>query len=84
VTGEPAGGGLVQRGNLIRRGAAQLEVQQLREQVVVAEPGPALVQRDYEGVGVFQVLQRPFPAAFPGQQIGQLTVDPIQHARAEQ
>ena len=84
MTGEPAGGDLVQRGNLIRRCAAQLEVQQLREQLVVAEPGPARVQGDHEGVGVFQVLQRPFSAAFPGQQIGQLAVDPIQHARAEQ
>ena len=39
------GGHPVQRGNLARRGAAQLQLQQVGEQLVVAEPGPRRVQR---------------------------------------
>jgi hypothetical protein len=52
----PLGGGAVQRGKLASRGAPQLELQQVREQPVVAKPRPPRVQRDHERVGLLQVL----------------------------
>ena len=88
-TGNPCpasqpGGQLVQRGHLTRLGAAQLQLQQVGEQLVVAEPGPRRVQRHHERVGLLQILQHPLPAAAPGQQVGQLAVDPLQHAGPQQ
>ena len=62
VLGQPPGGSAVQRGLLIRLGAAQFQLQQVREQLVVAEPRPARVQRHHERVGLLQILQDPFPA----------------------
>ena len=46
----PGGGGAVQRRDRRRRDASQLEAQQIREQVVVAKPGTAGVERGDEGV----------------------------------
>jgi hypothetical protein len=51
---------------------------------VVAEPGPRRVHRDHERVRLLQVLQHSSPAAAPGQQVGQLAVDPFQHAGPQQ
>ena len=68
VPGEPPGGGPVQPGDLTRRGAPQLQLQQAGEQLVVAEPGPRRVQRHHERVRLLQVLQDPLPALTPGQQ----------------
>ena len=81
---EPGGGGLVQRGDLLRSGATQLQLQQVGEQVVVAEPRPPRIQRHHERVRLLQVLQHPLPAAAPGQQVGQLPVDPVQDGGAQQ
>jgi hypothetical protein len=75
---------LVQRGDLLWLSAAQFQLQQVGEQVMVAEPGPRRVQRHHKRVGLLQVLQHPFPTAGPGQQISQLAVDAIQPARAQQ
>ena len=84
MRGEPAGGGPVQRGHLVRRGAAQFQLQQVGEHLVVAEPGPARVHRDHERVGLLQVLQHALAAAGPGQQVGELAVDPLQHRGSQQ
>ena len=53
----PGGRGAVQRGDRGRRGASQFEAQQIREQVVVAKPGPAGVDGGYERVLVFEPLE---------------------------
>ena len=51
VCGQPVGGGLVQRGDFSRRGPPQLQLQQVGEHLVVAEPRPGRVQRHHERVG---------------------------------
>ena len=63
---------------------AQLQPQQIREQVVVAEPGPPGIQRHDERVGVLEVQQDPFRARPAGQQVGQLAVDPVEQAGAKE
>ena len=50
VLREPVSGHPVHRGDLNRRGAAQLQLQQPGEHLVVAEPGPRHIQRDHERV----------------------------------
>jgi hypothetical protein len=84
VPGQPPGGGAVQRGPLVRLGAAQLQLQQVREQPMVAEPRPAPVQRDHERAGLLQILQDPFPATGPGQQVGEVAIDPLQEGSPQQ
>ena len=70
VLREPPGGYPVQLGGLNRRGAAQFQLEQPGEHLVVAEPGPRPVQRDHERVRLLQVLQDPLPAVVSGQQVG--------------
>ena len=82
--GEPARGLLVQPGDPVRLGPTQLQPQQIREQVVVAEPGAGGVHRDDERVGLLQVLQHPLAAGGSGEQVGQLSVDLLQHAGPQQ
>ena len=74
----------MQRDPFIRLGAAQLQLQQVREQPVVAEPRPARVQRGHERAGLLQILQDPFPARPPGQHVRQRAGHPLQHGRAQQ
>jgi hypothetical protein len=52
--------------------------------VVVAEPGPLGVQRHDERVRVLKLEQDPFRTRAAGQQVGQLTVDPVHQAGAHQ
>jgi hypothetical protein len=63
---------------------AQLQPEQIREQVVVPEPGPPGIQRFDERVGVLEVQQDRFRAEAAGQQVGQLAVDPVQQGSAQQ
>ena len=84
VVREPPGGRGVQRGQFGRRGAAQLQLQQVGEQLVVAEPGPPRIQRDHERARLLELLQDPLPARAPGQQVGQLAVHPLQHRGPQQ
>ncbi len=49
---EPAGGRAVQRKELTRRAAPQLQLQQVGEQLVVAEPEPPHIHRDHERAGL--------------------------------
>jgi len=81
---EPCRGPPVQCRHLIRQRPAQLQPEQIREQVVVAEPRAPRVERDHERVRVLQVQQDPFRPRTAGQQIGQLAVDPVQQAGAQQ
>ena len=84
VPGEPSGGGADAARGARRRGTPQLQLQQVGEHLVVAEPGPPRIQRDHERAGLLQVLQHPLPAAAPGQQVGQLAADPLGHRGAQQ
>ena len=81
VLGEPSGGAPVQRGYFFGQPPAQLQPEQIGEQVVVAEPGPPGVQRFDERVRVFETQQDLFRARPAGQQVGQLAVDPVEQAR---
>jgi hypothetical protein len=51
---------------------------------VVAEPGPASIERDHERVRCLQFLQNPLPARRAGQQVGERAVDPLEHRGAQQ
>ena len=82
--GQPAGRRRVQPGHRARLGAAQLQPQQPGEHLVIAEPRPGRVQRHHERAGRLQVLQHPLPALVPGQQPGQLPVDPLQDRGPQQ
>ncbi len=84
VPGEPSGGLPVQRRHLVGPPAAQFQPEQIREQVVVAEPRPLGVERHDERVRVLEVQQDPFRARPGGQQIRQLTVDAIKKTGAQQ
>ena len=81
---EPSGGPPVQRRYFFGQRPAQLQPQQIREQVVVAEPGPLGVERYDERVRVLEVQQDPFRARAAGQQVGQLAVDPVEQGGAQQ
>jgi hypothetical protein len=81
---EPSGGLPVQGRHLFGQRPAQFQPEEVREQVVVAEPGPPGVQRDHERVRVLQVQQDPLRAGAASQQIGQLAVDPVHQAGAQQ
>ena len=60
----------MQRGHLARLGMPQLQLEQVGEQLMVAEPGPVSVQRNHERPGLLQVLQDPLPARTPSKQVG--------------
>ena len=80
----PAGRGGVQRGQFGRRAAPQLQLQEVGEQLVIAEPGPPRIQRDDERVGLLELLQDPLAARTSGQQVGQFAVHPVQHRGPQQ
>ena len=80
----PPGGDGVQRGQFGRRAAPQLQLQQVGEQLMVAEPGPPRVQRDHERACLLELLQDPLPARALGQQVGQFAVHPLQHRGPQQ
>ena len=84
MLGEPRGGPPVQRRHLFGQRPAQLQPQEIREQVVVAKPRALGVERDDERVRVLELQQDPFRARAAGQQIGQLAVDPIEQGGAQQ
>jgi hypothetical protein len=52
--------------------------------VVVAKPGTAGVERDDECVGVLEVEQDPFRSGCAGEEVGQLTIDPVQYRGTQQ
>ncbi len=60
VLDKPLSGAPVQPRHFFGQRPAQLQPQQIREQVVVAEPRPLGVEGDDERVGVFEFQQDPF------------------------
>ncbi len=63
---------------------SQLQLQQVREQPVVAEPRPRHVQRHHERIRLLQLLQDPLAALVSGQQIGELAIDLFQDRGSQQ
>ena len=84
VPGEPPSSQLVQCCDFPRFGVAQLQLQQVSEEMVIPEPGPRRVQRHHERVRLFQILQHALPARASGQQVGKLAVDPLQDTGPQQ
>ena len=74
----------MQRWHSFGQRPAQLQPQQIREQVMVTEPRALSVERHHERVRVLQVQQDPFRARLAGQQIGQLAADAIEQGGAQQ
>ena len=70
VPGVPPGGRGMQRGQSARLGMPEFQLEQVGKHAVVAEPGPASVQRNDERPGLLQVLQDPLTARTPGKQVG--------------
>ena len=84
VFGVPAGGGIVQRGQLGRVAAAQFQLEQVGEELVVTEPRPARIKRDHERARLLELLQNSLAARAPGQQVGQLAIDAFQYRGPQQ
>ena len=82
--GMPAGGEPVQPRDLARRLAAQLEPQQVAEQVVVAEPRARDVDRDDERVGLLELVQQTRTVVTAREEVGERAVDTLEDARAQQ
>ena len=84
MLGEPSGGPPVQRRHLFGPRPAQLQPQEIPEQVVVAKPRALGVERDHKRVRVLELQQDPLRARAAGQQVGQLTVDAIEQGGAQE
>ncbi len=84
VLGEPPGGPPVQRWQFFGHRPAQLQPQQIREQMVVAKPRPLGVERDHKRVRILEFQQNAFRAGPAGQQIGQFAVYPVEQGGAQQ
>ena len=84
MLGEPPGGPPVQRRHFLGPCPAHLQPQQIPEQVVIAKPRPLGVQRHDKRARIFEFQQDPFRTRAPGQQVRQLTVDPIEQRGAQQ
>lgn len=84
VVGEPPRGDPVELRDLRGDGTAELQPEQAAEHVVVAEPGTSGVEGQDERVGVLELQQDPFRSSCPGEQVGQLAVDPVQQGSTQQ
>ena len=84
MVGVPLRSPAVQRGDLTRCGPAQLQPQQVREQLVVPEPRARHVQRHHERVRILQLLQGLLAAVVSGQQVGELAIDLFQDRGSQQ
>ena len=80
----PGGRGAVQRRDRRRRDAPQFEAQQIREQVVVAEPRTGGVERGDEGVLVFEPLEDRLGPHGAGERIGERAADALEDRRAQE
>ena len=80
----PGGRGAVQRRDRRRRDAPQFEAQQIREQVVVAEPRTGGVERGDEGVLVFEPLEDRLGPHGAGEHIGERAADTLEDRRAQE
>ena len=80
----PLGRGPVQRHDGVGLGAPQLEPQQVREEVVVAEPGPPGVERDDERVRRLQLVQDALRAGGADEDVGERAVHLLEDRGAEE
>jgi hypothetical protein len=81
---EPLSGPPVQHRYFRGQRPAQLKPQEIRQQVLVAEPPAPGVQRFDERVSVLEAQQDRFRARPIGQQVGQLAIDPVEHRGAQE
>src|SRR5450432_622686 len=61
--GEPQGCAAVEVGNLVGQRSAQLQAQEVREELVVPKPGPFRVEGDNECVRFLELKQRALRAS---------------------
>ena len=81
---QPVSGPPVQPRHVPGQRPAQLQPEQIPEQVVVAEPGALGVQRFDERVRVLEFQKDPFRARAAGQQVCQLAVDPVEQGGTQE
>src|SRR5437773_1183286 len=74
----------VQLGDLLEPAVAQLGAQQLREQGMVAVPGPARPQPGREHVVALQPGQHPLAVGTAGQRVRQAAAEPLGDAGPQQ
>jgi len=82
--GEPGSGQPVQRRHFLGQRPAQLQPEQVPEEVVVAKPRSLGIERHDERVGVLELEQDAFRPRVAGQQVSELTVDAIEQTGAQQ
>src|SRR6185312_451176 len=82
VVKEPIGRPSMQGRYLVGHRPAQLEPQEVGEELVETEPGAPGIQRDDEGIGVLELQQDALGARLPAEQVGQLPVHPIEEGGA--
>ena len=70
--------------NLLGQPSAELQAQEIRQELVVAKPGALGVQRHDERVGVLQLQQRPLRARTARQQVGKFPVQPVDKRGSQQ
>ena len=84
VPDQPLRGEPVQGRQFFGEPAAQLQAEQVSEEVVIPEPGPGRIERYDKRVGVFEIEEDTFGAGVTSQQIRQLTVDPVEQGSAQE
>ena len=80
----PDGRGAVQRRDRRRRDAPQFEAQEIREQLVVAEPRTGGIERGDERVLVFEPLEDRLGPHGAGEHIGERAADTLEDRRAQE
>ena len=81
---QPRGCAPVQLGYDARFGAAQLETQQVGEELVIAEPRPLGVDGDHEGVRLLELEQDPLGPGGVDEDVGEGSGHPLQDRGAQQ
>jgi hypothetical protein len=84
VLGEPLRRRRVQGGELVGRAAAQLEGEEVREQLVVTKARALRIDGDDERARALELVEDPCAGGVAGEAIGQRTGDPLEDRRAQQ
>src|SRR3954469_12708985 len=84
VLGEPRRRPSVQLSHVARRSAPEFQAQQITKKMVVPKPCALGVQRDHEGVGVFEISEDLLRPRSIDQQICQWPRDAVEERGAEQ
>ena len=83
VPDKPLRGEPVQGGQFFGEPPAQLEAEQVSEEVVIPEPRPGRIEGDDKRIGVFEIEEDAFGAGVTSQQVRQLAVDPVEQGSAQ-